>query len=207
MTKTEAFIWLTLNENEIVDLDAELEDAIEEKMFEIKQFFLLKPAISKTYQSRFLQLEKLSEIAKLFEVVLKGNEDYKFESINFSDDISMTLNLFEKQKSEIKSLIQKSNSPLEIKSLAINLWDLHQRYYLNFIDLPLDLLKDVIVAQEADVMELFKEVKKMNMLGFSNFSRLKFEELGAFDHFVKEWKRISLIKKKEEEWKITFSKN
>ena len=102
MTKKEALIVLGASENE-----DELSDFLEDALFEIKQFILSKPLVSKLIAGQIKKLEKLSEAVQILNIDTRNISFLKEESfyLQSKESILSIFNSFESKKAQLKQLL------------------------------------------------------------------------------------------------------
>jgi hypothetical protein len=201
MTEKEALVFLNASES-----DDDLSDLLEDTLFEIKQFIFSKPLISKLIYGQIKKLEKLSEAALVLKIEPKSTFFLKDESFHQSinETILSVYNSFEFIKAQLKQQLSSEESPKEVILIVTQLVKLQQDYsaYWPFIEVAND--EGVIISKEPDAMELLAEIKKMSAEGIIAFQQLTQISLDNYPAIKQEMKRLSLLRKKENEWKISL---
>lgn len=201
MTEKEALVFLNASES-----DDDLSDLLEDALFEIKQFILSKPLISKLIDGQIKKLEKLSEALQVLNIDIKYTSISKLESFlgRTNESILSVYNSFELIKAQLKQQLSSEESPREMILIVTQLVKLQQDYssYWPTIDVTED--EGVIISKEPDAMELLAEIKKMNAEGIIAFQQLTQISLDNYPAIKQEMKRLSLLRKKENEWKISL---
>jgi hypothetical protein len=201
MTEKEALVFLNASES-----DDDLSDLLEDALFEIKQFIFSKPLISKLIYGQIKKLEKLSEVALVLKIEPKSTFFLKDESFHqpINETILSVYNSFEFIKAQLKQQLSTEESPKEIILIVTQLVKLQQDYsaYWPFIEVAND--EGVIISKEPDAMELLAEIKKMSAEGIIAFQQLTQISLDNYPAIKQEMKRLSLLRKKENEWKISL---
>ena len=201
MTEKEALVFLNASES-----DDDLSDLLEDALFEIKQFIFSKPLISKLIYGQIKKLEKLSEAALVLKIEPKSTFFLKDESFHqpINETILSVYNSFEFIKAQLKQQLSSEESPKEVILIVTQLVKLQQDYsaYWPFIEVAND--EGVIISKEPDAMELLAEIKKMSAEGIIAFQQLTQISLDNYPAIKQEMKRLSLLRKKENEWKISL---
>jgi hypothetical protein len=201
MTEKEALVFLNASES-----DDDLSDLLEDALFEIKQFVFSKPLISKLIYGQIKKLEKLSEAALVLKIEPKSTFFLKDESFHqpINETILSVYNSFEFIKAQLKQQLSSEESPKEVILIVTQLVKLQQDYsaYWPFIEVAND--EGVIISKEPDAMELLAEIKKMSAEGIIAFQQLTQISLDNYPAIKQEMKRLSLLRKKENEWKISL---
>ena len=201
MTEKEALVFLNASES-----DDDLSDLLEDTLFEIKQFIFSKPLISKLIYGQIKKLERLSEVALVLKIEPKSTFFLKDESFHqpINETILSVYNSFEFIKAQLKQQLSTEESPKEIILIVTQLVKLQQDYsaYWPFIEVAND--EGVIISKEPDAMELLAEIKKMSAEGIIAFQQLTQISLDNYPAIKQEMKRLSLLRKKENEWKISL---
>jgi hypothetical protein len=201
MTEKEALVFLNASES-----DDDLSDLLEDALFEIKQFIFSKPLISKLIYGQIKKLERLSEVALVLKIEPKSTFFLKDESFHqpINETILSVYNSFEFIKAQLKQQLSTEESPKEIILIVTQLVKLQQDYsaYWPFIEVAND--EGVIISKEPDAMELLAEIKKMSAEGIIAFQQLTQISLDNYPAIKQEMKRLSLLRKKENEWKISL---
>ena len=201
MTEKEALVVIG-----VLDRDDDLRDLLEDALFEIKQFIISKPLISKLIDGQIKKLEKLSEVVRVLNIDSKNTANTKEEWLHqFSNEsILSVLNSFELKKAKLKQYLSFTYSPSEMIYVISQLIQLQADYSACW---PLvEVVEDegVVISKEPDVMQLLVEIKKMSTEGILAFQQLTQISLDQYPAMQQELKRLSLLRKKENEWKISL---
>ncbi|MDP4683562.1 MAG: hypothetical protein NWS40_02615 [Crocinitomicaceae bacterium] len=201
MTEKEALVVIG-----VLDRDDDLRDLLEDALFEIKQFIISKPLISKLIDGQIKKLEKLSEVVRVLNIDSKNTANTKEEWLHqFSNEsILSVLNSFELKKAKLKQYLSFTDSPSEMIYVISQLIQLQADYSACW---PLvEVVEDegVVISKEPDVMQLLVEIKKMSTEGILAFQQLTQISLDQYPAMQQELKRLSLLRKKENEWKISL---
>lgn len=201
MTEKEA--WGVLNAAEEED---DAKDLLDDCLFEIKQFILSKPLISKLIESQIKKLQKLGQVVEVLNIDVE-NQYYQEEEISlkgFNDSILDTFNFYEACKSQLKIKFLSAESPRDLIELTTKLLQLQNAYSNCWPNVEADELEVVVISKEPDAMELISEIKKINEKGIIAFQQLIQISLDNYPSIKQELKRLSLLRKKETEWKTSL---
>lgn len=202
MTRTEALEYLELQE----DFDSlDLEDAVEEKLFEFKQYYLTKPVVSKLFRAQKLKHKKLVDAMNVLNISQNVDELNQNE-IHFQGSIIDVVQSFEKGKATIKQRISNAKNVHQLEFYVEQLLIL-QVFYLEKWPMFEGDEGVVIIAKEPDIMDLLSEIRLMAESNVIAFEDVNISKVEAFPNFLNEWKRLSLLSKKMIEWKKESSIN
>lgn len=201
MTEKEALIVLGA-----IDIDDDLRDLLEDALFEIKQFIISKPLISKLIDGQVKKLEKLSEAVRVLNLDSKNSLFLKEESIhqNTNESVLSVFNSFELIKAQLKQQLSTEESPREMIFIVTQLIKLQEDYSACWPFVEVTEGEGVVISKEPDAMELLAEIKKMSAEGIIAFQQLTQISLDNYPAIKQEMKRLSLLRKKENEWKISL---
>jgi hypothetical protein len=201
MTEKEALIVLGA-----IDIDDDLRDLLEDALFEIKQFIISKPLISKLIDGQIKKLEKLSEAARVLNIDSKFTSFIKEDTFQEprNESILFVYNSFELKKSKLKQQLNSADSPSEMIYVISQLIKLQEDYSACWPFVEVTEGEGVVISKEPDVMELLVEIKKMSAEGIVAFQQLAQISLDKYPVIKQEVKRLSLLRKKENEWKISL---
>lgn len=195
MTRQEALNVLGIDDPE------ESTDAFEELLFEIKQYFLTKPVVSKLFLAQLTKIDRLYEAAEVMDIEVNSekvpNSEFKV------DFIGVILNdylMYEKARAHFKQLLLKTVDRAEIKNVIHQLLEVQQVYLSLW---PKILEDNVVIGKEPDPMELLASIKEVNESGVYRFDQLDLSLNAMPAILLNEWKRLSLLFKKELEWKMS----
>lgn len=201
MTEKEALVVIGA-----LDRDDDLRDLLEDVLFEIKQFIISKPLISKLIDGQIKKLEKLSEVVRVLNIDSKNSANTKEEWLHqFSNEsILSVLNSFELKKAKLKQYLSFTDSPSEMIYVISQLIQLQADYSACWPLIEVAEDEGVVISKEPDVMQLLVEIKKMSTEGILAFQQLTQISLDQYPAMQQELKRLSLLRKKENEWKISL---
>ncbi|MES2800114.1 MAG: hypothetical protein V4638_08855 [Bacteroidota bacterium] len=199
MTYQDSITWLNL---EMECEQDEIQDALEDRLFEHKRFFLNKAIISKLFAGQLLKVKKLQEVAESLNF-WNSSPYFEVQKFDFSDTIIDAFQQFEKDRSSLKIALSSATSASDLLNVVHQLLNLQAAYTQKW---PLTIESDesVLLSNEADSMELLSEIKALREQGILCFSDVKNSKVEAFPTFLNEWKRLSLLAIKENEWKKGF---
>lgn len=196
MTRSEALKFFQTDDVE------EAEEVFEQRLFELKNYFVTKPLISKLFKTQLLKLQKINSAASSLGFLERGSENTTPEAkVIFTDIILDSYSLFEKVKAEAKLRIQRAESAPQIEITINNLLNVQAEYLKCYPEIEAGA--DIVVGKEPDPMDLITSIKEMEKKGISLFSELQSESNAIPVTFLNEWKRLSLLRKMEQEWKIS----
>ena len=201
MTEKEALVVIG-----VLDRDDDLRDLLEDALFEIKQFIISKPLISKLIDGQIKKLEKLSEVVRVLNIDSKNTANSKEEWLHqFSNEsILSVLNSFELKKAKLKQYLSFTDSPSEMIYVISQLIQLQADYSACWPLVEVAEDEGVVISKEPDAMQLLVEIKKMSTEGILAFQQLTQISLDQYPAMKQELKRLSLLRKKENEWKISL---
>ncbi|MCF8416223.1 MAG: hypothetical protein K9G40_08265 [Crocinitomicaceae bacterium] len=201
MTEKEALVVIGA-----LDRDDDLRDLLEDALFEIKQFVISKPLISKLIDGQIKKLEKLSEVVRVLNIDSKNSSNSKEEWLHqFSNEsILSVLNSFELKKAKLKQYLSFTDSPSEMIYVISQLIQLQADYSACWPLVEVAEDEGVVISKEPDAMQLLVEIKKMSTEGILAFQQLTQISLDQYPAMQQELKRLSLLRKKENEWKISL---
>lgn len=192
MTEAEARIFLGYEPED------DLEDVIEDKLFEFKQFFLSKPIIWSTFTAR---LEKL---AKIKEAIACFGEVEKIPSINLpvfqaTENILEAFQSFQKVRNACFLAINRASRCAEIETIVKQLLVSHTTYASLWPDLSF-VPSTVILSKEPDPMDLLSGIKSVNLSGIVTFADLAEKLTDQSTYVAEESKRLFMLHQKVKEW-------
>lgn len=195
MTEEEAFVFLGIASHD------EAEDAFEEQLFELKQYFLTKPMVSKLFKTQLTKIDRLFEVARALKIEQSVNKDHlDFDQVPFEGRILEDYLLFEKNRAVFKQKILNYFDPLQIRNIVEGILNVQRNYLSLWPDIEED---EVLIGKEPDPMELLAAIRSLNERGVFQFSELNQFKSEIPVTFLNEWKRLSLLSKKEEEWRMS----
>jgi len=192
MTEAEARIFLGYEPED------DLEDVIEDKLFEFKQFFLSKPIIWSTFNAR---LEKLSKV-KAAIACLGGSE--KISSVNLPVFQSTELILdafqgFQEVRNACFLAINRASTCDELETIIDSLLTSHISYTSLWPDIAF-VPSTVILSKEPDPMDLLSGIKSVNLSGIVTFADLAEKLTDQSTCVAEESKRLFMLHQKVKEW-------
>lgn len=195
MTIQEAFDFLG------IDQPDEVEDAFEERLFELKHYFLTKPVLSKLYSAQLKKVDRLFEVAGHLKIELVANvKASKLSPVQFQGEIVKDFLAYEEARAQFKSLLVQVNEHDGITQLVHQLLAIQKDYLAQW---PENSDQHSVIGKEPDPMELLTAIKEMYKNGMIRFDQLAESSIALPPAFLNEWKRLSLLSKKEVEWKMS----
>lgn len=173
----------------------ELIDIYEEKIFQFSQYFLSKTPISKLFESKYFQLEK---IGFSFDLLANEQTQNPLSTLDFSAPSEYILPHylhFQRKKNWLKTEISKAKSAVQLIYFAKKLVELEKlNAEIWFSELEMD--PKVLVSREPNPMEILESIKIFNLAGGETFEQLKKLENNPPEILIQEMKRLSLLFKK-----------
>jgi hypothetical protein len=192
MTEAEARIFLGC------EPDDELEEVIEDKLFEFKQFFLSKPIIWSTFTARLEKLERVKEAIKCLGVN-EIHSTVNLPTFHTTENILEAFQSFQQIRNTCFLAINHTSTCQELERIILALLTAHTTYaslWPNIDFLP----STVILSKEPDPMDLLSGIKSVNLSGIVTFTDLA-EKLTDRDMSVaEESKRLFMLHQKVKEW-------
>lgn len=197
MTRTEALKWLGAQDPE------DSLDLFEEKLFELKQYFLQKPMISKLYLAQIKKVKTLSEAAKALGFSSEENTDGPdVGEFDFSDNIIESVTYFEELRSRFRLTVSSTMSPLKLAKEVSQILEIQQLFLKKWPEIEVE--DNTMISKEPDPMELLLALRTAHEMGVSYFSDLRQAGTELPEALLNEWKRLSLLRAKELEWKTSL---
>ena len=190
MTEAEARIFLGLENGE------DPQEALEEQLFQFKQFFTSRPIIQSTFKSKLEKLKKLDEAACFFEIEHRDSLVYETESFGGFENIEEAFQCYQILKSILFQRIQIIRAPLELQQCVEDLLQLNSDYIRLWPNTNLNE-SAVILSKEVDPMELLADIKRMKVNGIMTFDDLAKELTEPNSILRKESMRLFLLYQKE----------
>jgi len=188
MTQDEAFVYLNCSSS------TEAEEAFEESLFELKQFFLTKPVFLKTFESKWRKLTKLKEAF----LTLGGSEKIDTISpislIEPNDVIIHHFTLYHDQKNKIKQFLSSARSTSSIKDYSMQLLALERVFAEPFSQFTDWTTEEVTIGKESDVMEVLRLLKIQYENQASTLKMLYESKNNLPNELILVLKRLSLLK-------------
>ena len=182
----------------------DLEELFEQHLFEFKQYFVYKPVISRLFNAQLDKLKGASEAANVLGLYFPIAVEEELNGTTYPENIERAFLLYEKRRSELRIQMMQGVSPNELVQKVQILLAEQQAYFKCWPLVEVDEINQIVLANEPDPMDLLKEIKTMSIRGIQNFSDLSFEENGTCVTFWNEMKRVSLLRQKEKEWKMSL---
>lgn len=153
MSPDEALIYLPLDD------ESDAQDLYEEKLFELKQFFLGRFPISKVIHSRLTKFEKMEEAFVALGGKLSGAQYRKelvFPEFNSIHTLYIWYNI---EKNRLRLAISSANAKSDLATIMEEYLEL-TKYYASFWLLPESELtsNEIKVGAEPDPMEIQHEL-------------------------------------------------
>jgi hypothetical protein len=190
MTIQKAISYFNLNQD--WDLD-DLNEEIETRLFEIKNFFLSKIPVQKLVDSRIIKLEKITDFALLLDL---NFQDSSVDAIELKGKKVLEIYAaYQQEKQKIRLELLNSSNPKEILAKATSLIKLEKLYASKWYFDKLDC-SEIIVSKEPDPMIILQEIKKMEELALFAFEDYKKSQKSMSQILLNEMKRLSLLSEK-----------
>jgi hypothetical protein len=192
MTEAEARIFLGYEPED------ELEDVIEDKMFEFKQFFLSKPIIWSTFKAR------LDKLAKIKEAIACLGEDELHSAVNLpvfhsTENIVDAFQSFQQVRNACFLAINRATTCQELEMIIDSLLTSHTTYASLWPDVAF-VSSTVILSKEPDPMDLLSGIKSVNLSGIVTFADLAEKLTDQSACVAEESKRLFMLHQKVKEW-------
>ena len=190
MTEAEARIFL------VFEKDDDPQEALEEQLFQFKQFFTSRPIIQSTFKSKLEKLKKLDEAACFFEIEQRDLSTYQTETLGHFENIVEAFQCYQILKSILFQRIQLVHSPLELQQCVEDLLRLNSDYIKLWPNTNIEP-SAVILSKEPDPMELLADIKRTKENGIVTFGDLAKELTEPNSILRKESMRLFLLHQKE----------
>jgi hypothetical protein len=190
MTEAEARIFLGLENGD------DPQEALEEQLFQFKQFFTSRPIIQSTFKSKLEKLKKLEEASKFFKLAQSDSPVFETETVGHFENILEAFQCYQILKSVLFQRIQIVHSPLELQECVEDLLRLNSDYIKLWPNTNLEAAA-VILSKEVDPMELLADIKRMNEIGIVTFDDLAKELTEPNSILRKESMRFFMLNQKE----------
>jgi hypothetical protein len=192
MTETEARIFLGYEPED------ELEDVIEDKLFEFKQFFLSKPIIWSTFKARLEKLAKIKEaIACLGEHEIHSAVDLPI--FQRTENMLEAFQSFQQIRNTCFLAINSATTCQELEMIIDSLLTSHTTYASLWPDVAF-VSSTVILSKEPDPMDLLSGIKSVNLSGIVTFADLAEKLTDQSVCVAEESKRLFMLHQKVKEW-------
>jgi hypothetical protein len=175
--------------------EEDLIDLYEEKIFELKQYFLSKTPIFKLFESKLSKLEKIGKAYNFLNNQTFELVEIDLDFIPIQDDVLSSYLHFQAQKNLLKTRISNSNDAFETILWVNQLLALEKsNAEIWFSEIEIDA--NILVSKEPNPMEILEGIKIFNQNGGTNFDQLKKLENNPPEILIQEMKRLSLLFKK-----------
>jgi hypothetical protein len=181
------------------------ENQLDEHLFGLKQFFLTKPILSATFQSRMATIEKINEAALVLGIAVNGENSIEFQKVSFTDIVEDAIAHYFQLRSALKLSISKARTPMELLLAVRELIKVHQIFCALWA-FEFSEWDEVLLSKPLDEVEFVQSVQRCTARGIITFDEVKKANLSDEPMLLKEMKRLSLQHKKEQEW-MNASKN
>ena len=185
MIKQEASIFLGIEDFE------SFEEALEFRLFELKQQLISKPCIPQLLQARLSKLKQLKEACRAFEFEIKSTTiELKINELNIYSLIDC-FNSFQKNKNIILARLS-SNLTIDLMEISINLLLENLKVWSKLWP-KIPILEDekILLSKELESMEFYQVLKELKQVNVINFNDLYFTKLP--ENLNHEIKRLNLI--------------
>lgn len=182
---------MTIEEADFILSNDEFEEIYDEKLFELKQFFVSRLIHPKLFNSRLAKLKTLNEAFSL-----KGGKFESFDVIDIKVEGQEVLNVFNSYSEgigKIRTLILRSNNGREVDFLVTQLISLTNNYASKWEESNLIADELTKVSEQFDPMDIYNEIVRQNSKGIVAFDQLI--NLSNDNILVKEAKRLNLWRK------------
>ena len=190
MTEAEARIFLGLENGD------DPQEALEEQLFQFKQFFTSRPIIQSTFKSKLEKLKKLYEASTVFNLAQSDSPVFETESFGHFETILEAFQCYQILKNILFQRIQIVHSPLELQECVEDLLRLNSDYIRLWPNTNIEP-SAVILSKEVDPMELLADIKMMKVNGIVTFDDLAKELTEPNSILRKESMRLFLLYQKE----------
>jgi hypothetical protein len=192
MTEAEARIFLGYEPED------ELEDVIEDKLFEFKQFFLSKPIIWSTFTARLEKLVKVKEAIACFgEAGTQPSVDLPV--FHSTENIMDAFQSFQQVRNACFLAINRATTCQELEIIIDSLLTSHTTYASHWPDVAF-VSSTVILSKEPDPMDLLSGIKSVNLSGIVTFADLAEKLTDQSACVAEESKRLFMLHQKVKEW-------
>lgn len=192
MTEAEARIFLGYEPED------ELEDVIEDKLFEFKQFFLSKPIIWSTFTARLEKLAKVKEAIACFGEV-ENKPSINLPVFQATENILEAFQSFQQVRNTCFLAINRATTCQELEIIINSLLNSHTTYASLWPDIEF-VSSTVILSKEPDPMDLLSGIKSVNLSGIVTFADLAEKLTDQSTSVAEESKRLFMLHQKVKEW-------
>jgi hypothetical protein len=185
VTKQEASIFLGIEDFE------SFEEALEFRLFELKQQLISKPCIPQLLQARLSKLKQLKEACRALEFEIESTTiELKINELNIYS-LTDCFNSFLKNKNIILTRIS-SNLTIDLMEISINLLLENLKVWSKLWP-KITILEDekIVLSKELESMEFYQVLKELKQINVLNFKDLDFTQLP--ENLNHEIKRLNII--------------
>lgn len=198
MNKEDTFIYF----NGFKDQE-ELDELLEDYLFEAKQYFVSKPLLKKLFDAKILKLKKINEAYLILKINNNIEEEKVFDfDFILDDSLKSLFENYHKQKSIFKKLVFQSDSINELISVV----EAFFKYQSSFTNVWSEVQKtesnDILLSNIVDEMQIINDIQTLNKMGVDSIDGLKNlisnnSKIDEIKTLVMEVKRLSLQHEKE----------
>jgi len=190
MNREEALLYLSL------DQDVDLEDIYDERLYELRQFFILNVPTSKVFNAKIDVLEKIQKAYTVLGGKTKSELFSKVEILDYSTDVVRDLvHRFHENTSKLKTSAISASTVPDLISVANQMVENMRLYAACWrVELPVSV-SDVRITQPSDSVDLLIELERLGKAGFNETREIS--ELNSESLVYKEAIRLSLWNKLE----------
>lgn len=179
---------------------------IEDRLFEVKNYFKSKVPLSRLFKKQYDLLHKYAEAMKVLGVEPTVQSEQSMSGITNKFENAQPLNVFNTYQSTLNSyysLILNSSEPDKMTFLGQSLVQISYDYSAFWI--PFDKLDlEAIISAPADPMEVYNELVIAQQNGVRDFNELLIYVEKKETVLQREGKRLSLLNKMESEWRMSL---
>lgn len=165
MTEEEALIYLSANDLE------DAEEVYEEKLFELKQFFLNRFPVSKLIQSKLSTFEKVENALKVLGGSIADGQSVTLPELPKLETLQSAFNWYHKEKNTIRLQLLAAESHSDVQQVMKNYIQLARHYAAQWqIPLSEEDKIGLAIGAEPDAMEIQAELTAQKNSGEINDS-------------------------------------
>jgi len=183
----------------------DFENQMDDLLFGFKHFFLTKPILSATFQSRIATIEKIHKAALVLGIPLRNESQIDFQKASFTAVAGDALQHYFQRRSSLKLAISHARTPQALLWSVRELIKVHQEFCALWV-FEFSDEDGVLLSKPLDEIEFIQSMQRCAERGLLTFDDLKKANLSSEPMLLKEMKRLSLQHKKEQEW-MNASKN
>jgi hypothetical protein len=177
----------------------DFENQLDEHLFGFKQFFLTKPILSATFQSRIATIEKINKATLVLGIPLSDEVRIDFQKVAFTEIVEEVLAHYFQRRSALKLAISQAKTPQSLLMSVRELIKVHQAFCALWV-FEFSDEDGVLLSKPLDEVEFVQSIHRCSARGLMTFDDLKKANLSDEPMLLKEMKRLSLQHKKEQEW-------